>query len=113
MRTYLIEVCGVFLRMVAETPVLDDLRILYVFGSISRSNNMNSAYTRRNSRTGHVRRCAETPALDDLRILYAFVSFSGLNSINSAYIRRKSKIAYRGVEFFCCRIDVACILALH
>ena len=31
-----------FLRMVAETPTLDALRILYVFLSFSRSDSMNS-----------------------------------------------------------------------
>ena len=49
-----------FLRMVAETPALDALRILYVFASFSRSISMNSAFIRRNSRTDHVRRCANT-----------------------------------------------------
>ena len=49
-----------FLRMVAETPSLDALRILYVSASFSRSISMNSAFIRRNSRTDHVRRCANT-----------------------------------------------------
>ena len=49
-----------FLRMVAETPTLDALLILYVFHSFSHSDSMNSAYIHRKSRTGHVRRCANT-----------------------------------------------------
>ena len=49
-----------FLRMVAETPALDALRVLYVSASFSRSISMNSAFIHRNSRTDHVRRCANT-----------------------------------------------------
>ena len=49
-----------FLRMVAETPALDVLRILYVTASFSRSISMNSAFIRRNSRTDHARRSANT-----------------------------------------------------
>ena len=46
MRKYLIGVRIFFLRMVAETPALDALRILYVSASFSRSISMNSAFIR-------------------------------------------------------------------
>ena len=39
-----------FLRMVAETPALDDLRILYVFVSFSSSSSMNSQISSKTAR---------------------------------------------------------------
>ena len=41
-----------FCVLVAETPTLDALRILYVFHSFSRSYGMNSAYIRRSPGLG-------------------------------------------------------------
>ena len=49
-----------FMCMVAETPAMDALCILYVFASFSRSLSMNSAFIRKNSRTDHMCRCTNT-----------------------------------------------------
>ena len=107
------------LRTVAETPVLDDLRIVWAGVTFSRSSSCAYPQKRQNcficvdtqitnsSAELFLRTVAETPVLDDLRIVYFSRSSSCTHpqKLQKVFICVDTQMHNRGAELFCGRMQ--------